>query len=86
MFHFLSGAIMFGTAVAAGFFFKYWRRTKDRLFLIFGIAFVLMACERLVLAFLSSTQAEEATFVYLFRLGAFLLILFAIVDKNRKAG
>ena len=84
MYAFLSGATMFGSAVAAGFFFKYWRQTKDRLFLVFGFAFALLACERVVLAFFANhVRAEQAAYAYLIRLAAFLLILFAIVDKNR---
>ena len=83
MFHFLSGAIMFGFAVASAFFFKYWRRTRDGFFLIFGAAFVLLAGEQFVLELLGNPP-EQQTFVYLIRLAAFVLILVAIAYKNRR--
>ena len=43
MIEFVSGLITMGFLVAAGFFARFWRRTADRLFLAFAIAFVLLA-------------------------------------------
>ncbi|HEY1956132.1 MAG TPA: DUF5985 family protein [Polyangiaceae bacterium] len=82
LFAFLSGATMFGCLVASGFFFKFWRKTKDSLFAIFGVAFIVLATERVVLL---GRSAEEPSLVYAFRLVAFVLILAAIVNKNRKS-
>lgn len=80
---FLSGAILFGSATCGVFFLHFWRRTGDRLFGMFGAAFGLLAIERLVLVLVRHGSEEHPT-VYLFRLVAFILILIAIVDKNRK--
>jgi hypothetical protein len=78
----VSGAIVMGYAVAALFFLRFWRETGDRLFLIFAGAFGVLGLQRLALA-LSHEMIEEHPGLYLVRLFAFLLILGAIVDKNR---
>ena len=77
---FLYGVIFAGAFTAAVFFFDFWRKTRDHLFLFFGLAFGLLGIERLVLAFMSSGSEYR---VYLIRLAAFALILIAIVQKNR---
>jgi uncharacterized membrane protein YeiB len=78
----VSGAILMGYAVAGLFFLRFWRDTRDRLFLIFAIAFWILGLQRLALA-LTRDMMETQTELYLIRLFAFLLILGAIVDKNR---
>jgi hypothetical protein len=78
----ISGAILMGYLVAGLFFLRFWRDTRDRLFLIFGIAFGLLAVQRLALV-LTRDMLESQTGLYIVRLFAFLLILGAIVDKNR---
>ena len=78
----VSGAIVMGYLVAGLFFLRFWRDTRDRLFLIFSLAFWLLGTQRVALA-LSSSPAETRTGLYLLRLFAFLLILAAIIDKNR---
>ncbi len=80
---FLLGAIAMGSAVAALFFLRFWRETRDRLFAIFSIAFVLLGITRVGLA-LSSDPREGHTHFYWLRLVAFVLILLAIADKNRR--
>ena len=52
---------------------------------MFALAFGLLALQRLALA-LSEPLDEWRTGLYMVRLLAFLLILGAIVDKNRSAG
>jgi hypothetical protein len=78
----VSGAIVMGYAVAGLFFLRFWRATRDRLFLILSGAFWILGIQRLVLAF-TRDMVEDHTALYLVRLFAFLLILAAIVDKNR---
>jgi hypothetical protein len=78
----VSGAITMGYAVAGLFFLRFWRETRDRLFLIFAGAFWVLGLQRLALGF-SRDMVEDHTGLYLVRLFAFLLILGAIVDKNR---
>ena len=79
---FVSGATMAAALVIALVFFRYWRATRDRLFLGFALGFAVFAVSRLILAFLEEDD-EGRVFVYGLRLLAFLLILAAIVDKNR---
>lgn len=68
---------------AAGlFFFRFWKKTEDRLFAIFAVAFWMLAAERIILAIMNETN-EARSYVYIIRFFAFLLILWAIVDKNR---
>ena len=45
---FLSGAVSLGFLVAALFFLKFWRRTRDGLFLAFSAAFVLLALNQAI--------------------------------------
>jgi hypothetical protein len=81
--HALSGGILIGYWAAGLFFFHFQRRTKDSFFSWFGWAFWLLAAERVLLVHLGSDE-EAKTYVYLFRLVAFLFILFAILQKNQK--
>jgi hypothetical protein len=80
----VSGAIVMGYAVVGLFFLRFWRETRDRLFLIFAGAFWILGVQRLALV-LSRGMVEDDTGLYLVRLFAFLLILGAIVDKNRSS-
>ena len=78
----VSGFLVAGYAVAGLFFLRFWRETRDRLFGIFAAAFGLLAVQRAALA-LSSDPNGEQLLLYGIRLLAFVLILAAIVDKNR---
>ena len=78
----LSGAIVMGYAVAGLFFLRFWRETRDRLFATFAAAFWLLGLQRVALATLALAP-NATTWLYVVRLAAFLLILWAIVDKNR---
>ncbi len=78
----ISGGTMVASLVIAMFFFRYWRQTRDRLFLMFAAGFLTFAVSRLILAFLDEDD-EGRVFVYTLRLLAFALILAAIIDKNR---
>jgi len=80
---FLLGGIAMGSAIAAIFFLRFWRDTGDRLFAIFAASFLLLGISRLGLA-VSAGLLESHTHWYWFRFAAFLLILLAIVDKNRR--
>jgi Family of unknown function (DUF5985) len=80
---FMIGAIAMGSAIAALFFLRFWRDTGDRLFFMFALSFLLLGITRLGLAF-SHDSVEGETHWYWVRLVAFVLILIAIVDKNRR--
>jgi len=80
---FIMGAIAMASAVVALYFLRFWRDTGDRLFGMFAVAFLLLGITRVGLAF-SPLAAEGHTHLYWVRLVAFLIILAAIVDKNRR--
>ena len=79
---FLGGAIAMGFAIAALFFLKFWRRTREALFLAFAGSFMLLAVTQGLLT-LSGIPTEERSWLYLLRLKAFLLILAALWLQNR---
>lgn len=78
----LSGAVIVGDLIAALFFLRFWRRMRDPLFLSFAWAFFLLGVGQTALA-LADVPLEERSWLYLFRLAAFVLILVAIFRKNR---
>ena len=79
---FLTGIATCGSCGAAAFFLRYWRETKDRFFLAFAAAFLVLALNWALVAIWQPT-GETRPFFYLLRLGAFGLIILAILDKNR---
>lgn len=81
MIEFLSGAVTLGFLVAAGFFARFWRKTADRLFLAFAVAFVLLALNQMLAQWLGAAD-ERVGYTYLLRVLGFVIILGAIVDKN----
>lgn len=80
---FIGGATFIASAAIALFFVRFWQRSGDRLFAIFALAFAMFAVNRLILVALGDDN-ENAAYVYLVRLAAFVLIIVAIVDKNRR--
>lgn len=82
LYDFLSGFVACGFVVAGLFFLRFWTRTRDPLFFWFAIAFWLLGAGQSLLA-LGDFPVEERSSVYLIRLAAFSLILFAIFRKNR---
>lgn len=80
---FLWGVLTGLAAVASLFFLRFWREAQDRLFLLFAIAFALLGTHWAVLAIVQPT-VETRHQSYLLRLLAFVVILAAIVDKNRR--
>lgn len=77
------GAIAMASLTAALFFLRFWRETKDRLFLAFSLAFAIEGVNRIALA-LSPHPSEGDPVFYVVRLLAFGLILAGIIDKNRR--
>lgn len=81
---FLFSAIATLAFVAGLFFLRFWRRSGDRFFLLFAVAFWLMALNRMALVLYSHTGfALHAAFGL--RLLAHLILLAAIVDKNLRS-
>lgn len=84
LYDFLSGAVALGFVLAGLFFLRFWRRIRDPLFIWFALAFWLLGVGQSVLA-LAGLPLEERSSVYLIRLLAFSLIIFAVFRKNRSA-
>ena len=78
----LMGAIGMAAFVIAMFFARYWRTTRDRLYLFLAASFAVQGLDRFILGLSGNVLEEQAT-IYLLRLVAYLLIIVAIVDKNR---
>ena len=81
---FLSGVITMGFVVSGLFFLRFWKRTGDRLFIAFALAFWLLGSVQAILA-LVQIPVEERSPVYLIRLAAFALLIASITIKNRRA-
>lgn len=79
MTNFLHGGVTICFLAAGLFFFRFWRDTLDRLFLMFALSFWLQAVVRVSLAVV---ETEDRVFFYALRLLAYGLILAAIVMKN----
>ena len=80
---FLHGAIALACLLIGVKFLKFWRTSEDRFFLWFVAAFWVFSAGWVIRAF-ADTTTEDVHYVYLPRLLAFLLIIAAIIDKNRK--
>jgi hypothetical protein len=78
---FMMGANTVGFLAAGVFFLRFWRRTRDGLFIAFSTAFFLLAANQALVA-LSGIPREEQSPIYLLRLAAFSLLIIAIVRKN----
>ncbi len=85
MIDFLNGATALACLVVGAFFWRFYHQGKDRLFLIFALAFWVFSANRIILALLEEGH-EAALYVYVSRLIAFVLILLAIIDKNYPRG
>ena len=80
---FLHGAIALACFLIGLKFLKFWRVTRDRSFMWFVAAFWVFGAGWIVRSF-AMTAAEEAHYGYVPRLLGFVLIIAAILDKNRK--
>jgi len=78
----LVGAVAMACLVAAVFFLRFWRATRDRFFLLFALSFAIEGVNRVVL-FLFVGVNEDVPAYYAVRLVAYGLILAAIIGKNR---
>lgn len=81
---FVSGAVFMGYMVAALFFLRFWRQSQVLLFLYFGISFTILGAAQALMTLLN-VAAEDATWIYLLRLSAFLVIVYAIWRHNRRS-
>lgn len=79
---FMSGGIAVAFVMIGICFFRFWRQSHIRLFLLFSLAFYLLTIERIVLV-LTDPNNEFTPYVYSIRLAAFVVIIIAIIDQNR---
>ena len=77
----LLGAIAMASVTIGLFFLRFWKKTRDRFFLFFAVAFLLEGINRVILG-LNQDSTEFEPIIYSVRLISFLLILIAIIDKN----
>ena len=80
---FLHGAAAANCGFIGLFFLRFWRQSRDTLFLSFALAFLILGVKRTVLG-VWPFATEWREYVYLLRLAAFCLIIYGIVDKNRR--
>ncbi len=78
---FTYGLLTAGNLVAAAFFLRFYLRTKQRLLLMFSLAFVLFAANQAILG-LGLAELEEQANAYLLRLMGFALIIAGIISTN----
>jgi hypothetical protein len=80
---FLQGAITLACLAIGLKFLRYWRLSRDRFFVWFAVAFWMFAAGWVLRVF-APDIGEHGYVVFLPRLLGFLLILAAILDKNRR--
>jgi arginine exporter protein ArgO len=81
---FIAGTLVMAAFVIGLYFLKYWRLSKDRFFIWFAIAFWVFGLGWILRAF-DPGHSEHGHLAYLPRLVAFLMIIVAILDKNRRS-
>ena len=82
--HAFWGALATACWVAGLFFLKFWRVSRDRFFLFFFLAFWVLSLNWVILI-IEQPMLESRQDAYVVRLVAFVLIIIAVVDKNRRA-
>lgn len=79
---FLSGGIVMANAAVGLILYRFWRNSRDRLFLMFSLAFWVFAIERFLLVLVTPNK-EITPLIYVVRLLGFFLIVWGILEKNR---
>ena len=69
--------------MGAAMFLRYWRETRDALFVLFALAFMLLGLSWAILSVFNPV-GDASPYVYGLRLLGFLLIIAAVVQKNRE--
>lgn len=81
------GVLAMASLIAALFFLRYWRASRERLFGYFSLAFLLLTANWTVLAVVNHPVDEaRQAHAYIIRLVAFVILIIGIVDKNRRGG
>jgi len=69
--------------VSATIFLRYWRESRDMLFALFAVAFTLLGLSWALLSILNP-DGDASPYIYGLRLVAFLLLIAAVIQKNRE--
>ena len=73
--------------VAALFFLRFWRATRERLFAFFSLAFLGLTATWVGLAIIDHPADEaQQEYAYVVRLVAFVIPIIGIIDKTRRSG
>lgn len=78
---FLLGVVATCSLVAAAYFYRFWRKTRDGLFLCFALAFLIEGVNRSAFLALDDPQGGNSV-SYSIRFVSYLLILGAIAFKT----
>jgi uncharacterized membrane protein HdeD (DUF308 family) len=81
MMSFFHGMVTMGFVFAGLFFLRFWRRTKESLFVIFALAFWLLGLNQVFLA-VAGSENPLLGWEFLPSLGAFGFLILAILIKN----
>jgi len=80
----LYGFIIAQQLFIALYFARFWRATRDRLFLFLTAGFIVMSIHRAGLGYAHARgiALDQQTWFFVVRAASYLLILIGIVDKN----
>lgn len=78
----VNGGLVMACLACALFFLRFWKTSRDRLFAFFALAFGVMSLNWMALTLLQ-VEDERRHYLYVIRLVSFLVIIYAIWDKNR---
>jgi hypothetical protein len=81
MVDFLQGCIFIAHIVIILHFIKFWLRTRDRLFLLFGLMFGLLALHR-ILRFAIPVFSDNDWPIYTLRFVAYMFPILGIIGKT----
>ena len=80
---FLYGMNTMGFLTAGLFFWRFWQKSSDTLFVAFAAAFLLFALDQFFHA-METAPTTLVAWAFLFRLAGFGLLIFAVMQKNLK--
>ncbi|HTZ03959.1 MAG TPA: DUF5985 family protein [Xanthobacteraceae bacterium] len=83
MTQFLYGMNTMGFLTAGLFFWRFWQKSSDSLFIAFALAFLLFALDQFFHA-VGGAPATAVDWAFVFRLVGFGLLIFAVMRKNLK--
>lgn len=80
----LIGAVAMACFTITLFFIRFWKTTHDRFFLFFATAFGIEGIDKVLQGLNQPFSSDQEPLVYLLRVLSYVIIIYAIIDKNRK--